>query len=296
MKALVTGFLPVCFLNLAVAATCPPEGHSLDELLLLPETNFNIPDKEARNNLARGLLVCVGHPDPAVRDGVVYSAYATWLRGQALSDETILILLNSLTEQLDAEDAGGFSAPFAALGLSEVARSDRITPLFGHVKRDKLVKDAAAYLESVHDYRGYADEEGWRHGVAHGADLALQLVLNGEVTASQVSRLLEAVLVQVTPADEVFYTFGEPARLARPVFYAYLRGDVGTNFWDAWFASLLDPAPMAGWQESWQSRAGLARRHNLQGFLQALYILSDGSELPSAGSLKGRTEQALAAM
>ena len=296
MKALVTGFLPACFLNMAVAANCPPEGHSLEELLALPAKKFNVDDNEARNSLARGLVVCVGHPDPAVRDGVVYSAYATWLRGQALSDETILILLESLAEQLDAKDAGGFSAPFAALGLSEVARSDRITPLFEPVQRDVLVNNAASYLEGVRDYRGFSDEDGWRHGVAHGADLALQLVLNDEVTASQVSHLLDAVLVQVTPEGEVFYTFGEPARLARPVFYAYLREDVGATFWDAWFASLLDPTPMASWQESWQSRVGLARRHNLQSFLQALYILSDSSELPSASSLKGRTMQALAAM
>lgn len=296
MKILVTGLLPVCFLNMALAATCPPEGYSLEDLLALPATQFKVDDDEARNDLARRLAACIGHPDPAVRDGVVYSAYSTWLRGQALSDETILILLESLTEQLRVEDAGGFTAPFAALGLSEVARSDRIKPLFEPARRDELVRDAAAYLESVRDYRGYSEEEGWRHGVAHGADLALQLVLNDAVTAFHVRHLLDAVLIQVSPEGEVFYTFGEPARLARPVFYAHMRGDLGADYWDAWFDSLLDPSPMAGWQESWQSRAGLARRHNLQSFLQALYILSDSSERPSATSLKERTERALAAM
>ena len=138
MKALVTGFLPACFLNMAVAANCPPEGHSLEELLALPAKKFNVDDNEARNSLARGLVVCVGHPDPAVRDGVVYGAYSTWLRGQDLSDETMLILLESLTEQLGVDDTGGFTAPFAALGLSEVARSDRIANIRTRALRECL--------------------------------------------------------------------------------------------------------------------------------------------------------------
>jgi hypothetical protein len=51
----------------------------------------------------------------------------------------------------------------------------------------------------VRDYRGFDTAEGWRHGVAHGADLALQLVLNPAVDKPQIERLLAAVGRQVAP-------------------------------------------------------------------------------------------------
>jgi hypothetical protein len=278
------------------AAPCPPEGRELSELLALPATGFAIDTDEERNRLARDLVACVGHPDPAVRDGLVFGAYGTWLRGGQLSGDTIVFLLEVLSEQLTAVDEDGFLNPFAALNLSEVARSDRITPLLKSSERDTLVGDAAGYLAGVRDYRGFANGEGWRHGVAHGADLALQLTLNSNVDAQQVARLLDSVLRQIRPDGEVFYTFGEPARLARPAFYAYMRDDLEAEFWDAWFVRLLDPEPLASWEASWQSRAGLARRHNLQGFLRALYIMADSSDQAAALSLKARADRALRAL
>lgn len=280
--------LPLLAALSSPASACPPEGRSLESLMALPGKAFAVESDEERNLLARQLVACVGHPDPALRDGVVYSAYAAWLRGDGLSDDTVLYLLGSLSGLLTAEDSDGFTRPFAALDLAEVARTDRIVPRFTLQQRQQLVDDAVAYLEGVRDYRGYSDREGWRHGVAHGADLALQLVLNSEISPEQVNQLLDAIASQVAPPGEVFYVFGEGERLARPVYYAYLRQDLGPETWDTWFTALADPAPLADWSEVWNSRAGLARRHNLQGFVQALYVMADTGESAAAVALGDR--------
>ena len=48
--------------------------------------------------------------------------------------------------------------------------------------------------------------------MAHGADLALQLVLNEAINAEQIKVLLAAVSSQLSPVGETFYIYGEPGK------------------------------------------------------------------------------------
>ncbi|NNE06205.1 MAG: DUF2785 domain-containing protein [Xanthomonadales bacterium] len=260
---------------------CPPEGFSHTALIELKQEDFQIESDEARNDLAVKLLECTAHPDPAIRDGVAYGGLSTWLRADLLSGITVQHLVDRLLHQLrGTPDTNGFKQPFAALVLSEVVRTDRVTPAFTPETRQELVEAASFYLESVEDYRGFSDREGWRHGVAHGADLVLQLVLNPAIDESQTTRLLEAVRQQVAPENEVFYVYGEPSRLARPVFYAHQRQLLDRDWWVAWLDRVTEATPLETWQQAWSSNAGLAKRHNTLAFLVALHFnaVNSGNE------------------
>ena len=251
--------------------SCPPDRMTRDDLLGLRQAKFEVAAPDERNLLAIRLLGCLGDPDPAIRDGVVFEALSTWLRGKALSAPTINALERSLRSILNGEgDAAGFRLPFAALALSEVARADRVEPVFTESVRADLVETAATSLVRVNDYRGFDPVEGWRHGVAHGSDLVLQLALNPRVGASGLRRLMEAAATQIAPRGAVFYTFGEPERIARAVIYAYRRGLLDAAFWDAWFAAVASPKPLADWGSAFLSIEGLAKRHNTIAFLHAL--------------------------
>jgi hypothetical protein len=241
------------------------------DLLALKASKFEVAAVDARNRLALQLLGCLDDPDPKIRDGVVFEALSTWLRGKALSPKTILDLEASLESTLRGEsDASGFRLPFAALILSEIARADRIEAVFTEATRADLVETAAKSLTRVNDYRGFDPVEGWRHGVAHGSDLVLQLALNPRVGSDQLKRLLEAVGTQIAPRGPVFYTFGEPERMARAVIFAYRRGVLEPAFWEAWFAAISSPKPLANWGSAFLSVEGLAKRHNTLAFLHAL--------------------------
>lgn len=252
-------------------AACPPGGITRADLLALKQSKFEMASSDERNRLALRLLGCLDDPDPAIRDGVVFEGLSTWLRGKALSPATMAALESSLRATLVGEkDGPGFRLPFAALVLSEVARADRIEPLFTEETRAGLVEVAAASLVRVDDYRGFHPTEGWRHGVAHGADLVLQLALNPRVGTPGLRRLMEATATQIAPRGAVFYTFGEPERLARAVVFAYRRGLLDPGFWEAWFAALASPKPLADWGAAFLSVEGLAKRHNTIAFLHAL--------------------------
>lgn len=255
-------------------AACPPEGWDRAALDSLKAAQFSEPDDARRQALALDLPDCLGDPDPSLRDGIAYEALSTWMRADALDAATREALLDRLQQQIvpGAGDDDGFRAPFAALVLSEVARTDRIAAWMTPAQREALVEAGAAYLESVSDYRGFDQTSGWRHGVAHGADLLMQLALNPALERQQLDRILAAVATQVAPVGNHAYTFGEPERLARPVIFVLKRGLHDEAAWSAWLQGIVAPAPMPDWSGVFTSSDGLAKRHNTRMFLQGLYV------------------------
>ena len=260
-------------------AACPPEGHTVASLQALKASGFVVDDTHKRHALATALLDCLADPDPALRDGIGFEAQATWLRGNLIDADTRRVLLRELSAAVARLDADGFAQPFAALVLAEVARTDRIAAWLTPAERGALVETSAQYVESVRDHRGFIDGQGWRHGVAHGADLLMQLALNPLLDKPQLDRILAAVAAQVTPDDGHAYIHGESERLARPVLFVAARGLHSAAEWDAWFAKLAEPAPLPAWSDAFSSEAGLAQRHNLVAFLRAIYVgVAEGSD------------------
>jgi len=263
----------ICALPALAWSACPPAGTSLADLDALKQAAFQLPADAARQSLALGLTDCLGDPDPHLRDELAFEALSAWLRAGALSADTVQALRRDLLRRLNGPDGEGYGRPFAALALSEVARFDRLKPLLEPDDRAELVSAAVGYLRGVTDRRGYEPRGGWRHGVAHGADLALQLGLNPAVTGDQLHALLGAVASQIAPPGEHFYIYGEPERLARPVYYIAARGHGDAEYWSRWLRAIVAPAPDADWPAALRSNAGLARRHNAQAFVQVLYVM-----------------------
>ncbi len=264
-------------------AACPPATHDSDSLAALRSSGFVIEADAERNALAIELLDCLGAADPALRDGIAYEGVSTWLRADKVSLQARQQMLDTLVRSLadQPEDADGFRRAFAALLLSELARTDRLSAWLSDEQRESLVAAGTVYLTSVRDYRGFDDREGWRHGVAHSADLLLQLVINPALRETQVQRILEAVASQIAPPGEHFYVFGEPERLARPVLYAAMRDNQSQEALHRWLEQIAQSAPLADWQAAFSSRAGLARRHNVRAFLSAIYVAARDAEHPA---------------
>ncbi|MBT9597060.1 MAG: DUF2785 domain-containing protein [Vitreoscilla sp.] len=264
----------------AAQAGCPPEGQARANLLALKATTpepWAVGDEAARRALALGLLGCLADPDPVLRDELAFEALSHWMRSKQLPPDTVRDIADRLQPQLIAADPQGFAAPFAALVLAEVARVDRLAPLFSAHRRQALVDAAAGYLAGVRDYRGFDPRQGWRHGVAHAADLAMQLALNPLLDKPQLDTLLRAVQAQALASGGHSYIFGEGERLARPVIFAARRGLHSAADWSGWFGVIAAAAAPAPGQAT--DAASLARLHNAREFFWPLYVaLQEGQD------------------
>ncbi|MDB5874933.1 MAG: hypothetical protein JWQ07_4375 [Ramlibacter sp.] len=266
------GLLALALLALQAHAQCPPAGETLASLQGLKARGWNAPRLEApaaRQALAIGLLDCLREPSPQLRDELAFDGLQAMMRGGQLDVPTLQSLRTRLLATLaEPADAVGFAQPFSALVLAEVVRADRQRPFLLPAERDEVVERAAAWLAGVRDYRGFDQREGWRHAVAHGADLMVQLAVHPLLQRTQAETILAAIAAQVTPPAEHFYHYGEAERLMAPVFYLARRGWFSAGDWDTWLSLLVSrlppPEPM--------TQIGLAARHNLSAFFQALYV------------------------
>lgn len=275
----------------AHAQSClPAAGYDRPALDALKAAQWQLADDAERSHLALALTGCVADPDPAVRDGIAFEAYAHWLRGRQLTRETMLALADDLQARLAAPEGAGFERPFAALVLSEVARADRVEPYLSADRRASLLAASLAYFSNVRDYRGFDEREGWRHGVAHGSDVLMQLALNAALGKSELERIRDAIATQVAPNGH-FYIYGESERLARPIIFMSQRGLISEAEWTQWFAQFI-PAEDAN---LFGSQAGLAQRHNVGAFLNAIYVNARASQSTADDVLLPGVEAALRA-
>lgn len=227
---------------------------------------------DAKAALVLSLPACLESPDPAVRDGYAYEALSGLLRGDAVGPDTLRPLKAELLSRLARadEDPGGFRGPFAALALAEVARTDRLSPWMSEAERNELIAAANVFLDGLTDYRGFSDTEGWRHGIAHTADLLMQLSLNPHLTKPQAEAILSAIALKAGTPDHA-YVFGENERLAAPVMYLAQRDLFTTGEWESWFTGLW-PAGDPLRASAYTSEAALNRLHNLRAFAHSVYV------------------------
>jgi hypothetical protein len=274
---------------LASAQDCPPPEAPRERLRALAAQQWKIDDDALRSRLALSLMNCLAAPDAELRDDLALGALTAWMRGGALTVELARLIGERALALMAAPDEAGFGPPFAALALAEVARADRLKPLWTPGERDTVVQAAARFLAGVRDYRGFDPREGWRHGVAHGADLLMQLALNPLLDRAQLDRILDAVLSQATPGGH-FYVFGEGERLTRPVVFVARRGLHTEAEWTAWLGRVaLAGAPERGVPMRLDA---LARQHNAKALLLPLYAsLQEGGD----AALRARLLPGLAA-
>jgi len=262
-------------------ATCAVERPADGDLKAFAGRYFAAADRAAIDTL----IACLGDPDPAVRDDFAFALWTQGLRGKHLKPDGLRHAAERLTAILAApEDKAGFHRPFAALALSEVARADRVESFLTEAELHALAATGATYLRGVTDYRGFVAGEGWRHGIAHGADLLMQLSLNPRLTRADADLLLGAIAAQVAPAGSHAYVHGEARRLARPLLFLAKRPDIDDAAWAAWFQS-LHPGDTPRWKAPYASAEGLAAVHNSSAFGDAIYVAASESQDPQVRRL-----------
>lgn len=292
MRFLVIVLMIALGAAMSAEAACPPAGYDLARLEALKAQGWKVTSDRARAKLARALTDCLAASDPALRDGLAFEALQHWMREGVLDERTVLAIGEDVQARLTAPEGDGFERPFAALVLAEVARRDRVAPFLTPTRRTALLTAAVDYFTGVHDYRGFDDTEGWRHGVAHGADLLLQLALNSGLGKPELQRLRDAVATQIAPSDH-FYIYGESERFAAPILFIAQRRVFSEAEWTAWLDDVSAPAPLSSWRDAFAHNADLARLHNVRAFVEALYLNASLDQSPDDNALLPGAEAAL---
>lgn len=198
-------------------------------------------------------------PDPAVRDGAPYVVLRTWIRRDVID--------GAPRARLGAVMADRFTDPeieartFAPLVLDMIVSR-------GDFDASWLTAFSHWYAAET-DLRGYDDELGWLHAVAHGADLLGTFGLHPEV--DPVGMLTLAAERLLAPTDQLF-TQQEDDRLARAIARVLTRPGLTEAEATDWLAP-IEADYAAGRTSGVPTTA--AHTSNSMRTLRTLYVLAD---------------------
>ncbi|MDG1752520.1 MAG: DUF2785 domain-containing protein [Thalassotalea sp.] len=278
-----------------VAAKCESSSWNKATLLSLKEQDFVLENAEEKRLLAKQLLHCLASPDPSLRDTIAFTGLSQWSRANDFNAEFYHEIYAGLLSVITSEviDEHAVYKSFSMLMLSEIARVDRKTPFLTDLQRENLVETGTDFLQSVEDYRGYDSTIGWRHSVAHSADLMLQLSLNPAIKKQHLNTMLAAISTQIVAKNSHFYIYGEAKRLAMPVIYIFLNDVLTIEDWNVWLNNLAAPSPLKSWGNAYSSQQGLSKLHNTQSFLFAFYALIKNSKNERLSNMVPALEEAI---
>ena len=215
----------------------------------------------------------LGHPDPHIRDELVYPALYTWIT-QALSAEQVRSVLRLLSDDNhlffkfgQADDETVLVRSFTLLQIVAVLDRQQHEPCLATDEVQQLVPVLLRYLEGEQDLRGYDALLGWLHAAAHAADAVGTLATCHELSGAEVKALLGGL--QSLMGRDRAYTDGEDERIAVAMSNALLRTE-------------LTPVKRLEWLDSFREQvqacaelampAGYGSFMNIKHTLRALYF------------------------
>ncbi len=183
------------------------------------EDDYKVPTDINIKDLVHEMLYHIGDPDPVLRDELIYSVFARCLVDDQIPRDMLKEILQIAIDDQhlfykigEKNTQSVFTRSFSVLIIALI--------LINHRKQRLLEKDQVLhifsevtryFLEEV-DIRGYIEENGWAHSVAHAADTLDELAQCDELGYKELHYLLEIIHAKISDGNYV-YQHDEDERL-----------------------------------------------------------------------------------
>lgn len=197
------------------------------------------------NNLIDEMLKNVGATDSELRDEMIYITFGQMIvTKNVLSKEQLQQLLTICVDDQhlfyklgERETDSVFVRSFSVLLMPLILHVHQREPFLSENEITYVQKRLFTYLSNENDIRGYVDDKGWAHAVAHAADALEEVARHRYIKEDDLVELLEVVSAKVLLSDSV-YTHNEDERLALAAFSAIDRGILSEQQISNWVNNL----------------------------------------------------------
>ncbi|PFO94038.1 DUF2785 domain-containing protein [Bacillus cereus] len=185
--------------------------------------NHYVMDTINMDSLISNMLKHIGVTDSYLRDQLICSTFYHLIKKDYLSHTQLQkLLLESISDKYllykihsDDEDAV-FTRAFTTLLIALIIDADTNHNFLSqadllHVK-DRLV----LYMNNEHDFRGYVQDHGWAHSIAHASDTFEALVRSPKLETLYYEEILQTLLNKVC-VHSIYYKYEEDERLVYPI-------------------------------------------------------------------------------
>ncbi len=190
-----------------------------NDLLEIKQNNYEINNSNTFNFYALQMLEKIGTVDYELRDDLIYDIFANWIDMNVFKEKELCNYLEiakdnkHLMYNIGLEESDYvFTRTFSALIIALIIQR--------HLQKNFLYSDIILdtqnimlnYMALEKDIRGYIDEKGWAHSVAHGADVLSELSKCNEIKHESLLCMLNVFKLKICQGKYV-YIDGEPDRI-----------------------------------------------------------------------------------
>ncbi|RXJ04264.1 DUF2785 domain-containing protein [Anaerobacillus alkaliphilus] len=130
------------------------------------------------DDLIELMLNNIGTNDSELRDKLIYSTFSKWVQENSINSKQAYYILDRClsTSHLffcigEENNDSVFKRSFSSLLIACLMNKDHEAMLLTEKQFANVFDKSVVYLNSEKDTRGFVDEKGWAHAIAHGADL-----------------------------------------------------------------------------------------------------------------------------
>ncbi|CAH2464352.1 MULTISPECIES: DUF2785 domain-containing protein [Bacillus] len=175
------------------------------------------------DSLSSSMLQHIGVTDSYLRDKLIYSTFYHLIKKDYISHTHLQKLLSeSISENYlfykihtDDDDAV-FTRAFTTLLIALIIDADTNHNFLSQTDISNVKDKLILYMNKEHDLRGYVQERGWAHSVAHASDTFEALVNNPKLETLHHEEILQTLLNKVC-VHSIYYKYEEDERIVYPI-------------------------------------------------------------------------------
>lgn len=243
------------------------------KLLELKQESFKVNSETNIRDVCFDMLSFIGDVDPVLRDEYIYEAFYNWLIIYDVIDHVTLkelcfkisdeehLFLNISSFSTDDVFMRSFSVLILSVMLNYQSKHSFLDKEEFNVLKNKILR----YVSYEKDVRGYVEDKGWAHSMAHGADALKEIVLCNQSTLNDHKEILKILEVMLCN-KKIVYTYKEDERMANVLLAIINRNLVSTHIIKDWLSALVQRVNFSTDQITY------AKSLNIRNFLYSFYF------------------------
>ncbi|WP_310832527.1 DUF2785 domain-containing protein [Paenibacillus pedocola] len=241
-----------------------------EKLIIIKENGYQAPPEAFQ--LIKEMLKNIGSLDTELRDELIYTTLSHWIPGNSPTANELEQLLpvvldnNHLLYRLGETNTDSvFTRSFSMLVIPLLFMRHSESPFLSKEQIHQIKENVFYSLQEERDYRGYDEEKGWAHTIAHAADALDDLAQCSELDETDLLTILDLAYEKMTITDRI-YSDGEDERMVRPVISVLNRKILSKTYVEQWIQSFGDV------EKSSEFLPAFRQKNNIKNFLKSLYF------------------------
>jgi hypothetical protein len=241
-----------------------------EKLIVIKENNYQVPRDGLQ--LIQEMIHNIGSVDAELRDELIYTTLSHWIPSNSLTTNELEQLLpvvldeNHLLFKLGETNTDSvFTRSFSMLVLPLLLIRHRESPFLSREQIHQIKEKVFYNVAEERDYRGYDEEKGWAHAMAHAADTLDDLAQCSELDKNDLLTILDLVFKKITITERIF-SDGEDERMVTSIISVLNRKILSQTYVEQWIQSFGDVEKNPDFLPAFK------QKNNIKNFLKSLFF------------------------